>query len=465
MSQHERDSVSGVRTFRRLSVRSWALWSIPIPLAVSVLAVEITAVILIGLGLVGSRAFLDHDLRLLVLICVAGIVYAEIAHDIEQTRRRLFDTQFHVELHVNLGSVWFFAGAVVLSPAWAGVCAVVVYTHLWWRSTGLGAPVYRQVFSAAVFVLASFAASAAMAYVREIGGWGGTRGAPVGVPVLVVGILVFATVNSALVAGAIAVHNPQAKVEHFLGDRDENLLEFTTLCLGGVVAAAMTINPWLVAFVLPPVHVLHRAVLVRHLQVVASTDGKTGLLTAAAWHRRAERVVLRSTWAAGPLAVMVLDLDHFKSVNDTYGHVAGDQVLTAVAETVRCEVRDGDLVGRFGGEEFVVLLAGRPGGCVMDLEAVADRIRRRVASLRVEISAPDGPLTVVGGVSVSVGAAVHQGGAVALRDLLQIADTALYSAKRSGRNTVHVGSAPAPAPAPAALEASVRGLDTRYATR
>jgi diguanylate cyclase (GGDEF)-like protein len=461
MSQHERDSLSGIRVLRGISVRSWALWSIPIRLVVSVLAVEATAVILIGLGLVGSRAFLDHDVRLLVLICVAGVVYAEIAHDVEQTRRRLFDTQFHTQLHVNLGSIWFFAGAVVLSPAWAGVCAVVVYTHLWWRSTGERAPVYRQVFSAAVFVLASFAASAAMAYVRELGGWGGTRGAPVGIPVLVVGILVFATVNSALVAGAIAVNNPQAKVEQVLGDWDENLLEFTTLCLAGVVAAAMTINPWLVAFVLSPALVLHRAVLVRHLQFVASTDGKTGLLNSAAWHRRAERVLLRSSWASGPLAVMVLDLDHFKAVNDTHGHLAGDQVLAAVAETVRSEVRDGDLVGRFGGEEFVVLLAGRAGGCAMDLEAVADRIRRRVAALRVEIPTPDGPLTVVGGVSVSVGAAVHQGGAVELRDLLQIADTALYSAKRSGRNTVHVGSAPTPV----VVEAPVRGLDTRFATR
>ena len=441
-------------------MRRWALWSIPARLVISVLAVEATAVVLIGLGLAGSRAFVDHDVRLLVLICVAGIVYAEIAHDMEQTRRRLFATQFHSELHVNLGSIWFFAGAVVLSPAWAGVCAVVVYTHLWWRSTGMRAPLYRQVFSAAVFVLASFAASAAMAYARELGGWGGTRGALVGVPVIVVGILVFATVNTALVAGAIAVKNPQSKVEQVLGDWDQNLLEFTTLCLGGLVAAVMTINPWLVAFVLPPVLVLHRAVLVRHLQVVASTDGKTGLLNAAAWHHRAERLLLRSSWADGPLAVMVLDLDHFKSVNDTHGHLAGDQVLAAVAEAVRFEVRDGDLVGRFGGEEFVVLLAGRPGACAIDLEAVADRIRRRVASLRVEIATPDGPLTVVRGVSVSVGAAVHQGGAVELRDLLQIADTALYSAKRSGRNTVHVGSAPAPA----VFDTAVRGLDTRYAT-
>jgi diguanylate cyclase (GGDEF)-like protein len=443
MSQNERETISGRQVRCRFSVQRWALWAIPAPLAISVLAVETTAVVLVGLGLAGSRAFVEHDVRLLVLICVAGIVYAEIAHDIEQTRRRLFEAQFHTDLHVNLGSIWFFAGAAVLPPACAGVCSLVVYMHLWWRSTGMRPPHYRRVFSAAVFVLASFAASAAMDYVRQVGDWGGSRWAVVGAPVLVVGILVFATVNSALVAGAIAVNNPGAKVEHVLGDREQNMLEIATLCLGGVVAAVMTINPWLVVFVLPPVLVLHRSVMVRHLQAAACTDGKTGLLTAAAWHSRAERMLQRMSLADGPLAVLVLDLDHFKAVNDTYGHLAGDQVLAAVADALRSEVRDRDLVGRFGGEEFVVLVAGQPGGCTADLEAVADRIRCRVAALRVEIPTPDGPLSVVG-VSVSVGAAVHQGGFAELRDLLQVADTALYSAKRSGRNAVHIGTALAP---------------------
>ncbi len=92
-----------------------------------------------------------------------------------------------------------------------------------------------------------------------------------------------------------------------------------------------------------------------------------------------------------------------------------------------------------------MLLAGSHGGDDTDLEAVADRIRRRVAALRVEIPTADGPLTIAG-LSISVGGAVHSGGAADLRELLQIAATALYSAKRAGRNMVRMGSLPSSRP-------------------
>ncbi|MDT7705601.1 MAG: hypothetical protein QOG20_1208, partial [Pseudonocardiales bacterium] len=85
------------------------------------------------------------------------------------------------------------------------------------------------------------------------------------------------------------------------------------------------------------------------------------------------------------------------------------------------------------------------GGCAADLEAVADRIRRRVAALRVELPTPDGPLTIAG-LSVSVGVAVQPGAGGELRSLLQIADEALYAAKRAGRNAVRMGAVPAEVP-------------------
>jgi diguanylate cyclase (GGDEF)-like protein len=144
--------------------------------------------------------------------------------------------------------------------------------------------------------------------------------------------------------------------------------------------------------------------------------------------------------------VLVLDLDHFKAVNDTHGHLAGDHVLTAVADVLRDEVRERDLVGRFGGEEFVVMLAGLGGRGSAEIEAVAERIRRRVADLRVEIPTPDGPLTVRG-LSVSVGCAVMPDSGAELRDLLEVADRALYAAKGAGRNAVRMGNATSTRPA------------------
>jgi diguanylate cyclase (GGDEF)-like protein len=109
-------------------------------------------------------------------------------------------------------------------------------------------------------------------------------------------------------------------------------------------------------------------------------------------------------------------------------------------------VRERDLVGRFGGEEFVVLLAGRDGPAGGDLHAVAERIRRRIEALQVLIPTPDGPLTVES-LTVSVGGAVSAPGSTDLQSLLHTADAALYAAKRAGRNRVRIGvEAPAQLP-------------------
>jgi diguanylate cyclase (GGDEF)-like protein len=137
----------------------------------------------------------------------------------------------------------------------------------------------------------------------------------------------------------------------------------------------------------------------------------------------------------------VMDLDHFKDVNDHHGHVAGDLVLGAVAIGLQDEVRDHDLVGRFGGEEFVVLLAGVDSADGDEVLAIAERIRLRVAALRVEIPTPDGPLTVAG-LTASIGAAVHPGHGDDVGTLMQAADAALYAAKRAGRNTVRLAAQP-----------------------
>ena len=226
-----------------------------------------------------------------------------------------------------------------------------------------------------------------------------------------------------------------------LGRGDEVVLELATLSMGALAAGAISsTSPLHALLVLPPLVVLHRAVLVRHFQEVASIDGKTGLLNAAAWQDRADRVLQRAQRSQGGAAVLILDLDHFKLVNDRHGHLAGDRVLSSVAEALRAEVRDNDLVGRFGGEEFVIMLPGHDGAGYdrAELEAVADRIRRRVDALDVDVATADGPLTV-GDLSVSVGGATFPDDAADLDGLLEVADSALYAAKRAGRNAVRMG--------------------------
>ena len=242
---------------------------------------------------------------------------------------------------------------------------VVVYTHLWWRVwRPANVPVYRHLYTTATVVLA---AAAAHAVVRAAGGMPTEADDIVGMAGIGLAVVIYVVVNTLLVAGAIALSDEsdgadRTAARDLIGRWDDNALEVATICMGALAAVALSSAPGLVALVLPPIVVLHRAVLVRQLEEVASTDAKTGLLNAAAWRTQALRTVARAQRDKGGVAVLILDLDHFKTVNDRYGHLTGDDVLVAVAAELRAVSRAHDAVGRFGGEEFVVLLRDLPAG-------------------------------------------------------------------------------------------------------
>jgi diguanylate cyclase (GGDEF)-like protein len=269
-----------------------------------------------------------------------------------------------------------------------------------------------------------------------------------GLLTVLLALVVYAAVNMTLVVAVIVLCGPNRRFSTFLQTLchgDDAVLEFATLSMGALAACAMaSFGPGYAVLVLPPLIVLHRTVLVRQLEEAASTDGKTGLLNAAAWHDQASRALRRIERAGGHATVLVLDLDHFKHVNDRYGHLVGDQVLATVAAAVRSEVRDDDIVGRFGGEEFVVLLPGldgedgHPGA-----EAVAERIRRRIKALRVDLADPVGQ-AVIDHLSVSIGGAMMPADGNELGQLLEVADAAMYCAKHAGRNTVRMGLSAVP---------------------
>jgi len=402
--------------------------------------VELTALGLFLLD-VSRGSFTQSALFGTLMLSVLGVVHTEIAVGLERLRRQVADTP-----HGDLSSVWTFAAAVLLPPALATVVVLVIFTHQWfrvWRS--IQVPAYRHTFSTATVVLACHAAAAVMGYA---GGASPTQLAG-SRELLTVGmaILAYATVNTGLVAAAIALSAPLPRPSpaQLIGHWDDNMLELATLCLGGLAAFALDSNPWLVPLVMAPLLVLHRAVLVRQLEEVASTDSKTGLLNAAAWQSRAAKELRRAQRGRTNAAVLILDLDHFKSVNDDHGHLAGDEVLSAVASALRTEVRENDLVGRFGGEEFVVMLPelGRDLDGAGELHAIAERIRHRISTMSVVVSTPTGSLTIAG-LSVSVGGAAFPDHGTGLDHVLEAADAALYAAKRDGRNAVRIAAGELP---------------------
>ncbi len=170
------------------------------------------------------------------------------------------------------------------------------------------------------------------------------------------------------------------------------------------------------------------------LGLVARTDSLTACLNRGAFTAKVSALLAqRGRDAAG--ALLMIDADNFKAINDVYGHDAGDEALTIIARSIRAVLRSGDLVGRMGGEEFGVYL---PGCDQHGAQIIAERIRR---SVNLAIFTPDGRQRSL---SVSIGGAVFEGPA-GFSELFRIADQRLYGAKQTGRNrttVVHVDDHP-----------------------
>ena len=177
---------------------------------------------------------------------------------------------------------------------------------------------------------------------------------------------------------------------------------------------------------------LERYRFVAMVQRQASIDDLTGLYNHRFLVDSLGQQVALAERLNTPLAVLVIDLDHFKRVNDTYGHPAGDTVLHAFAETLTHSIRRADFAARYGGEEFIVVMANTAGA---DAARVAEKIRAAAEGLQVQI---DAHTTI--GITVSVGGASYPEDTTSARELLATADAALYDAKHAGRNRVCMSS-------------------------
>ncbi|MBN2801005.1 MAG: GGDEF domain-containing protein [Deltaproteobacteria bacterium] len=173
--------------------------------------------------------------------------------------------------------------------------------------------------------------------------------------------------------------------------------------------------------------VTETAAFERRLRELTTRDPLTGVANRRLLYERADLELTRHRRYTRPISLCMIDIDHFKRVNDTYGHACGDLVLQEVARQIGLALRETDLVARFGGEEFACLL---PESDLATATAIAERIRVAIAATRV-------PCMELGGrVTISIGVATFDQGCTALDVLLARADQALYQAKAEGRNRV-----------------------------
>jgi diguanylate cyclase (GGDEF)-like protein len=324
-------------------------------------------------------------------------------------------------------SAWAFATALLLPPWWLIAVVVTTYAHARWR--GLRLQLWKWVGSGAYVTLAALAAHLASDAFRS----------PLIAPVaegprellaITTAAVVFLLVESALFFGSAYLNDAadEGWLRQTLRSPGFYATEAAFLALGGLSAAVWSGNPWLLPLLFPAYALAQQAALHAPLQQQAKTDTKTGLYRYESWRGLAVDERDRCTAKQRPWAVVFADLDQFKPYNDTHGHLAGDGALAAVGELLRGHLRNRDIVGRFGGEEFCLFL---PDTSQDEASQVAERLRVAVEALSMpETSAH---------ITMSLGVASADGTLdIDLVRAIQKADKALYRAKGMGRNAVQV---------------------------
>jgi diguanylate cyclase (GGDEF)-like protein len=387
----------------------------------AVLAAEVIAVIVA----MATTRWQDRDLLLFTALIACGAAMVEATRDIKTA---------HGTVGHDMQAVWYLTMAVLLPPVYALVAPIPLIA-LKLSQRRQSAVLYRQVFSVAANGLAYASTSVVChALPRAFAGPKPGDGAHVltWTAALAASGALGLALNNGVIFTAIKLSDPRARLSEMIKNREAAIADLLQLSLAVVVAFTMAINPFLLLAGLPIVLAQRRFVM--HGQLVAQTriDAKTGLLNAGAWHHEAGVELSRAVRTHTPLAVAIVDIDHFTTVNDTVGHQDGDHVLRSIADTLREHLRDYDLVGRIGGEEFAVLL---PHTRADEARRIAERLRDRVA--REPVSIEDGShagfvfrLTV----SIGVAALGHPGGD--LSGVVAAAHRALVEAKSTGRNRV-----------------------------
>ncbi len=413
------------RAWRRITViRSWPLWSLPRGLRAYLLTV-----IVLSLAAVGAAApfatISAHDLALF------GLLLGCTALAVEWTRKA--GEQSNMILDVQ--GVWELPVAILLSPLYALLIPMIRLALVQLRVRR--APVYRRVFSGAAISLSYGAASVtfhSVSYLVPRAAGGALSHATVWTLLVLASAFVQWASNKVIVMTAIKASDPATNVRKQVFSREPLYNDVAEICIGVLVTYGVCGNPLIAVAALPVVTLLQRSL--RHVQLLTESraDSKTGLLNAATWEREAAAEVIRAVRTRTPLAIAILDVDKFKLINDTYGHLAGDQVLKEIANTLKTTLRDYDLAGRFGGEEFAVLL---PQTRAPDAFRIAERVRANIASVPIIAPGATGGERVEVTVSIGV-AALDSGSKRELSELMATADAALYRAKADGRDQVQM---------------------------
>ena len=416
------------RAFRYAVVRDWAWWQLPSLLRAYVGAVPFTAFVMIVFA-ASQTTWTAPDLLKFLLLLVCGMV------SVAATPRVAY---LKAGVTRDFLTAWVLPVAILLPPVYAMLTPIPLQVLTQWRvHKGV---VYRRVFTAGAISLTYGAASLLFRqFPDSFAGSSIGSGTHAITWVLAVAVceLVGGFGHKFLIMAAIKLSDPSVGLAELALNREALQADFAEFDLSLLITVVVAVTPVLAIAAVPTVLLARRFIMHSQLLAASRIDTKTGLLNASTWEREAEVEIARAVRMHIPLAVALVDIDHFKVVNDTYGHLVGDKALRAVTDGLQSQLRGYDLAGRFGGEEFAVLLAQAR---EQDALNVAERLRAHIAALSVPVDDEDESAGSVR-LTISVGVASLDGESRELTDLLAAADAALYHAKETGRNKTHMISA------------------------
>jgi diguanylate cyclase (GGDEF)-like protein len=407
------------------SIRHWPLWSLPAGARAYVIAAPSVAAVATADAAATTR-WHPSQAGVYVLLLVSSMAMVEATRDVKLAR----DT-----LTRDLQEVWYLSIAMLLPPVFALLAPIPVTVVKQWR-------VRRNLTHRRVFSIASNGLGYGAASFEFHSGFqpllNGTPSGQAHTVALLAGVLAAAItgwlVNAWLVVGAVKLTSPTARIRRLMFSREAITTDAVVTCLASLIAFALSFTLAALVVALPVVLMQKRFLMHSQLVAEARTDAKTGLLNAGTWHREASTELSRAGGYWSPTSLAIIDIDHFKLVNDTHGHLAGDRVLRVISDRFKAQLREDDLIGRFGGEEFAILLPHTSG---TEAGRVAERLRGHIADEPIMVS--DGREATIGvSITVSVGVAELAHTRQDLDELLAVADAALYQAKAAGRDRIRI---------------------------
>lgn len=325
--------------------------------------------------------------------------------------------------------ICFVAGVLMLPPQIFSVLVIAPHVVEWiderWKRGEYLRNWYIQPFNIATHLI-----SGAAGYTLVSAAHGGITPVTALPPIVVfiTAAFLYILINHFVVGGVLFFARGLSFTDSQIMSPNSLLPDFILASMGILVAVLWTIDPWWIVLALLPLVLMYQALQLPQLKEEAQTDSKTGLFNARHFTKRATAALAAAKRSSTPISLIMADLDYLRTINNTYGHLAGDVVIAGIGKIIREMIHDEDIAARFGGEEFTIAL---PETDLAGATTLGERLRSMIEQTGFVIASGE---TLHA--TISIGIACLAQGDGTLEDLTHAADIAVYYAKFLGRNRV-----------------------------